>query len=139
MKFGFDVHGVLDTHHEMYSALSIALMKEGHEVHVVTGAQQTPELEAKLKGYGIVWSHWFSIVQYHLDLGDTLVTFDGDQPWMDKDIWNRTKAEYCEKVGIALLIDDSPVYGSYFMGDTVYCLQKHPKAQEAWMTLAGRI
>ena len=139
MKFGFDVHGVLDTYPEVYSALTMSLMKAGHEVHVITGIQKTPELTAQLEEAGIVWSHWFSIVQYHLDRGDVVVKFEGDQPWMDREVWNRTKAEYCERMQIDLMIDDSPVYGSYFMGRTIYCLQKNPQAQEAWMTLAGRI
>lgn len=139
MKFGFDVHGVLDTHPEIYSALTVALMKHGHEVHVITGIQKTPEIIKQLEEAGICWSHWFSIVQYHLDKGDVMVRFEGDQPWMDREVWNRTKAEYCERVGIDLMIDDSPIYGSYFTGKTVYCLQKSPKSQEAWMALAGRI
>jgi hypothetical protein len=139
VKFGFDVHGVVDTHHEVYAAMTSALVDAGHEVHIVTGNQETPELVAELTGKGIRWTHWFSIVQYHLDRGDIEVRFEGGQPWMDKEIWNRTKAEYCEGIGLSLMIDDSPVYGSYFLGQTIYCLQKHPKAQEAWMALAGRI
>ena len=58
---------------------------------------------------------------------------------MNKEIWNRTKAEYCEREGISLMLDDSPVYGSYFTGECLYLLQKDQKAQETWMTLAGRI
>ena len=139
MKFGFDVHGVLDTHPGIYAAITAALVAAEHEVHVVTGHQETPELVDKLSSFGIRWTHWFSIVQYHLDLGEVEVIFEGKQPWMDKEVWNHTKAEYCERVRLDLLIDDSPIYGSYFMGKTVYCLQQNPKAQEAWMALAGRI
>ena len=58
---------------------------------------------------------------------------------MDKEIWNRTKAEYCAEAGIDMMIDDSPVYGSYFTGKCLYLLQKDQRAQEVWMTLAGRI
>jgi len=38
---------------------------------------------------------------------------------MDDDIWNKTKAKYCEVMKLDLHIDDSDVYGKYFK-DTVY-------------------
>ena len=139
MKFGFDVHGVVDTHPEVYSAMTKALAEAGHEVHIITGAQRTPEREFHLQEVGIRYTHWFSIVQYHLDKGEVDVKFVDGQPWMNKEIWNRTKAEYCEREGISLMLDDSPVYGSYFTGECLYLLQKDQKAQETWMTLAGRI
>jgi len=139
MKFGFDFHGVLDTHHEMYAALTCALVIAGHEVHIITGHQETEAITDALNNAGISWTHWFSITDYHLDLNKWKVTFEGDQPWMEADAWNRTKAEYCEREGIDLMIDDSPVYGSHFTGKTVYCLQKNPAHQETWMRLAGRI
>jgi len=139
VKFGFDVHGVVDTHPEVYSALTKALVDAGHEVHIITGAQQAPELKNKLIEAKIWWTHWFSIVQYHLDRGDCDVKFVDGQPWMDKEIWNRTKALYCEREGIDMMIDDSPIYGSYFMGKCLYLLQKDQRAQATWMTLAGRI
>ncbi len=139
MKFGFDVHGVTNTHHRVYSAMTKALAVAGHEVHIITGHQQTPELKNELIKAGIWWTNWFSIVQYHMDLGEHEISFKGDQPWMDKEIWDRTKAEYCEREGIDLMIDDSPIYGSHFNGKCLYLLQKDPNAQEAWMSLAGRI
>lgn len=139
MKFGFDVHGVTDTHHEVYSAITTALIEAGHEVHVVTGDRRTEQLEERLRLLGIGWTHWFSIVDYHVELGKHEVRFEGDQPWMNAETWNRAKAEYCEREGIDLMIDDSPVYGSYFTGRTIYCLQKNLKAQETWMRLARRI
>ena len=37
MKFGFDLHGVLDTHFELYATLTSALAQAGHEVHIITG------------------------------------------------------------------------------------------------------
>ena len=57
MKFGFDVHGVLDTHHEVYSTITAALVTAGHEVHVITGAVKTPELSEQLKVAGISYTH----------------------------------------------------------------------------------
>jgi hypothetical protein len=143
LKYGFDLHGVLDTYPEIYAPLTGALIKAGHEVHIITGHQETAELTAQLAfpegRIGIKWTHWFSIVDYHIEQADHKVRFEGDQPWMEDDAWNRTKAEYCERVGIDLMFDDSPKYGSYFTGKTVFLLQKNQGNQEAWLRLAGRI
>jgi len=139
VKFGFDFHGVLDTHHKLYSALTTALVEAGYEVHVITGHQETPEMTELLRSNGIAWTHWFSIVDYHIALGKYPVSFEGDQPWMEKGPWDSTKAEYCDREGIDLLIDDSPTYGSYFTGETVFLLQKNQRNQEVWMKLARRI
>ena len=143
MKFGFDFHGVLDTHPDLYAHLTSALVAAGHEVHIVTGHQETAELTAQLAfpdgRRGIKWTHWFSIVDYHIEQNEHEVRFEGDQPWMENGAWNRTKADYCERVGIDLMFDDSPKYGSYFTGKTVFLLQRNQGNQEAWLRLAGRI
>lgn len=143
MKFGFDYHGVLDTHPDLYACVTAALVQAGHEVHIITGLPETAELTKQLAfpvgSRGIKWTHWFSIVDYHLKLGRYEIRFDGDQPWMAREIWDRTKAEYCDREEIDLMIDDSPTYGSYFTGKTVFLLQKNQRYQEVWMNLAGRI
>lgn len=141
MKYGFDLHGVLDTYPEIYAHLTEALVKAGHEVHIITGHQETAELVGELSTppWPLTWTHWFSIVDFHIELNEHKVRFEGDQPWMEADAWNRTKADYCERVGIDLMFDDSPKYGSFFTGETVFLLQKNPQNQEAWMKLAGRI
>ena len=143
MKFGFDYHGVLDAHPALYGCLTTALVGAGHEVHIITGHQKTTELTDQLtypRGcIGVKWTHWFSIVDYHIEQAKYKVSFEDDQPWLNDEAWNRTKAEYCDRVGIDLMIDDSPTYGSYFTGETVFLLQKNPKNQEAWLRLAGRI
>lgn len=135
MKFGFDVHGVVDTHCDVYAALSSALVAAGHEVHVITGAIMSPELDAILKKAGVNYTHFFSIAQYHMDKGEDEVKWVDGEPWMDDEVWNRTKADYCRREGIRLLIDDSPVYGRYFE-DTIYLLQKDPRRPDFWNTLA---
>jgi hypothetical protein len=139
MKLGIDFHGVVDAHPEIYGPLTQALVEAGHEVHLITGRLES-EVTPDLKELGLVWTHYFSITQYHLDLGEVEVWFDdNNEPWMESETWDRTKAEYCEKEGIDLMIDDSPAYASYFIGRTVFLLQKNPKRQELWMKLAGRI
>lgn len=135
MKFGFDVHGVLDTHCDIYSAITSALVAAGHEVHVITGAVMSQKLDELLKKSGVTYTHFFSIAQYHMDKGEDEVTWVDGSPWMEEEVWNKTKAEYCKAEGIRMLIDDSPVYGQYFE-DTIYLLQKDPRRPKFWNTLA---
>lgn len=53
-------------------------------------------------------------MDYHEKLG-TKINYDknGD-PWIDPELWDKTKAEYCQREKITLHIDDSPVYGKHF-------------------------
>lgn len=145
MKLGLDFHGVCDTHPEIYGPMTRALLcqsdqlTDNNEVHIITGGQRSLEVTSELARWGIHYTHFFSIVDYHTDQEDTKVWYDeSGHPWMDDDIWNPTKSNYCERYGIDLMIDDSPIYGSYFTGKTVYMLQRDPSKQEVWMQLAGR-
>lgn len=135
MKFGFDIHGVLDTYPAVYAAMTQALVAAGHEVHVITGAVWTEEESTKLKNWGITWTHWFSITTYHEEKGDVKVDWVDGKPWMDAAVWNRTKADYCKEHNISWLIDDSPVYGQYFEKDNIYVLQRDPREKERWEIL----
>jgi hypothetical protein len=139
IKLGLDFHGCADTYPEVYGPLTQLLVTGGHEVHIVTGVIKTDEIVEQLQDLKVWWTHWFSIAQHHLDLGDTEVRFVNGTPWMDKGIWDSAKANYCEREGINVMIDNCPAYGSYFTGETVFLLQKELRAQEAWMLLAGRI
>ena len=139
MKYGFDYHGVLDSHARVYGPLTQALVDAGHEVHIITGAMWSEELEKSLKDNNIVWTHWFSIVEYHTKKGDTPIVWQNGKPWLHKETWDRTKAVYCESHKIDMMFDDSPVYGSYFGENTLYLLQRDPNNLESWMILAGRI
>lgn len=123
-KLGLDFHGVLDDDREYFSNLSRRVLNEGGEVHVITGSQDTPELRDKIARLGVVFSHFFSISTYHTDIGTT-VWEDDRGPWMDADVWDKSKAEYCLRHGINIHIDDSPVYGKHFCPSTVYV--KYPE------------
>lgn len=137
MKFGFDIHGVLDTHPEVYAAMTQALVAAGHEVHVITGAVWTQETDDQLKEFGIEWTHFFSITTYHEEKGEIEVKWVDGKPYMDADAWNCTKAEYCRDNDIAWLIDDSPVYGKHFDDANIYVLQRDPSATERWNILGA--
>ncbi len=114
IKIGIDVHGVADANPHFFSALSRILVENGHEVHILTGAEHTPELEHEIRHIlGLSFTHFFSTTSHHKKAGTVITYIDGN-PYMDNKIWNRAKAEYCRNHGIHLHIDDSDVYGKHF-------------------------
>ena len=118
MKFGIDIHGVSDTKKKFFAIFSQRAISNGHEVHVVTGSQKTPETEKQLKEYGIQYKHFFSISDKLLSENKlTHWTGPGD-PWFAADDWNPAKANYCKEQGIDLHFDDSNEYGKHF--ETLY-------------------
>jgi len=119
LKFGFDLHGVLDRKPAEFSALTQTLVEAGHEVHVITGSHWRQELEDQIRWtLGIHFTHFFSIADYHRELG-TPMTYKNGEPFLDDYLWNRTKGDYCKDEGIFLHIDDSEHYGRHFK-ETIY-------------------
>jgi len=114
LKIGLDVHGVADANISFFSRLTALLVENGHEVHILTGSEHSPELERHLReDLHLRWTHLFSITSHHKNRG-TEITYINGNPNMDEDTWNSTKADYCRKHGIELHLDDSPVYGRFF-------------------------
>jgi hypothetical protein len=118
-KVGLDIHGVIDYAPDFFSELSHSLVDAGNEVHIITGASNTEEIENKLSEFNIAYTHFFSIVDYNIDK----VKYDelGD-PWLDDLTWDMAKAKYCEERGIHVHIDDTPEYGKYFKSGTRFVL-----------------
>ena len=114
MKFGFDIHGVLDDLPETFRALNNSLYDSGYEIHILTGSHISNKIKNQLDSLGIKYHHLFSISDYHKSIGTEMWYDDDGQPWLDKESWNKTKGEYCEKHGINLHFDDSDVYNEHF-------------------------
>ncbi|GAB6094940.1 hypothetical protein JCM14469_11920 [Desulfatiferula olefinivorans] len=128
IKIGIDVHGVADALPHFFSELSRILVENGHEVHILTGAEHTETLEYEIRHIlNLTYTHFFSTTTYHKNAGTEITYIDGN-PYMDNKIWNRAKSEYCRAHGIHLHIDDSDVYGKYFM--TPYALFQCPLVRE---------
>lgn len=114
MKIGLDFHGVIDSSPLFFCCLSWRFVEDGHEVHIITGEEDTREFRKRLKGFMVKYTHLFSISSYHKSIGTKVWYDEKNTPWMDEDVWNKTKAWYCKENQIDLHIDDSEVFLQYF-------------------------
>jgi hypothetical protein len=117
MKVGFDVHGVLD-HPEIgpvFAYFTQCLVRDGHEVHVITGSEASEDLFNKLRKLGVKWTHFFSVTDHHKKLGTEIARDSRGRPWLDAEMWNPSKAAYCLKHGIHMHFDDSDSYDRFFL------------------------
>lgn len=120
MKLGLDIHGVIDHKPKVWSAITHALVAAGHEVHIITGQELSTKLTDFLAAMDIKYTHLFSITTYHKEQGTEIRYKDSDNPFIDYDLWDKTKADYCKRMGIDLHVDDSDVYHKYFLSSTAY-------------------
>lgn len=130
MKIGLDIHGVIDTNPILFSKLSKKVIEDGGEVHIITGTMLNPFKIENLKRLDIRWTHLFSISDYHKALGTPMTFSDKDNPWIDNNLWDRTKAEYCKENSINFHIDDTNRYGEYF--STPFGLYDHINKRMDW-------
>ena len=118
MKLGIDIHGTIDACPEFFSKFTKQCHDIGVEIHITTGVKITQEVIDQLKEWEVEYDCLFSITDYHESIG-TKIDYDERGPWIDEETWNRTKGDYCEREGIDVHIDDSPLYGKYFK-NTMY-------------------
>ena len=123
-KLGLDLHGVISDLPETFSFLSQAIVNQGGEVHILTGGSWNDELVEQLKSHGVSWTHSFSIYDYLINSGTTIigeVQFpDGTiQKKFEDGAWDKVKAEYCRDNGVDLHIDDTLIYNDHFT--TPFC------------------
>jgi len=114
LKVGLDLHGVLDAKPKLFGPLSSALVDAGHEVHIITGPEWSKKLENQLYDLEIYFTHFFSIVEYHKNRGTDMRIDEFGHVHLDPYLWDKTKGEYCARVGIDLHFDDSDTYGYFF-------------------------
>jgi len=129
MKIGIDIHGVLDKEPKFFATMTKLFVEARHEVHVITGVTIKPENRIGqktldlLKELDIYYTHIFSIVDHHEKIGTEIEYPDGsDNPWMDGELWDKCKGEYCEKHNIDIMLDDTRRYGDYFKTSFVHFL-----------------
>ncbi len=114
-KIGIDIHGVIDSRTHLFSALSHEMKNRGHEVHILTGSKITKEITDELNDYHIVYDELFSILDHHEKEGVEKMWQDNDGNWwVNDEVWNKTKGDYCKNNNIGFHIDDTPTYEKYF-------------------------
>lgn len=119
-KIGIDIHGVIDKMPDFFSFLSESIIKNGGEVHIITGGTWNDDLINELNSYGIKWTHYFSVYDYMLNnfepiIGEVIFPDGTKQKKFKNEDWNSAKAKYCEDNSISLHIDDKISYGQYFV------------------------
>ncbi len=113
-KIGLDIHGVTDTSPEFFSRLSNLFGASGAEVHIITGSEMSIEIEQQLADLNIYYTHFFSITDYHKNIGTEVTYSAPGHPVISPELWDKTKADYCARMEINIMIDDSTTYGQYF-------------------------
>ena len=118
-KLGLDIHGVVDSMPEFFSFLTDSFIKNGGEVHLITGAHWDEEFEKQLNELGIKWTHNFSVYDHLIEGGAGItgeIQFpDGTiQKKFENGLWDHVKADYCKKHNISLHIDDTLIYNDFF-------------------------
>lgn len=139
LKIGLDVHGVINKDPAFFSVLSNRLIKQCHEVHLLTGKEIGSILAKEIVDSGVSFTKLFSITTYHKSIGTYVAYKDGNPEWpmIAPPKWDRTKADYCAREGIDIMIDDSEIYGKYFEGLHTQYLLWTPQLRWFLLLLAG--
>jgi hypothetical protein len=127
MKVGFDIHGVCDAHPEFFSLISRLLVENGDEVHILTGRRISDGALKEVVELNLSYTHFFSIADYHTESDTKMHDDENGNPWMDDDIWDSAKGNYCKEHQIDFCIDDTERYGQYF--ETPFAFMKIKKEE----------
>jgi hypothetical protein len=118
-KLGLDIHGVVDAMPEFFSFLTDSFIKNGGEVHIITGGRWDIEFEKQLNDFGIKWTHKFSVYDYLKEsdaevIGKVQFPDGTIQKKFKNEDWDMIKGQYCRDNGIDLHIDDTLIYNNFF-------------------------
>lgn len=128
LKIGLDIHGICDASPEYFAELTRLFVSAGHEVHLITGRRVCDGALEEIKDLGLSYTHFFSIADHHVNIGTKVWEDDDGNPWLEGELWDQTKGEYCKKHKIDFHIDDTERYGQYF--ETPFMLSKIFKGAE---------
>lgn len=117
-KIGIDFHGVIGAQPKLFEVFCREIRRQGVEVYVISGGPMSV-VERYLKQNHIEYDKVWAIYDYYEAAGK-VAKFDDGSFEVPTELWNRAKAEYCHREGITFHIDDSEIYGKYFV--TSYCL-----------------
>lgn len=114
LKIGIDIHGVIDKYPTLFERQTKEWIRDGHEVHIITGNMKTPEILELLKSLNISYTHFYSVSDDLLAKGKVIRWASPNDPWFNDDDWNKAKAEYCKANKIDAHFDDSDEYRKHF-------------------------
>ena len=118
-KIGLDLHGVIDALPEFFEFLTDSVIKNGGEIHIITGGSWNQDLEDLINSYGVKWTHKFSVYDHLIEIGTPTtgeIKFpDGTiQSKFVGDAWDKAKGDYCRENEISFHIDDTLIYNDFF-------------------------
>ena len=110
---------MIDALPEFFAFLTDSVIKNGGEIHIITGGSWNQDLEDLVNSYGVKWTHKFSVYDHLIEI-DTPTTGeikfpDGTvQKKFAGDAWDKAKGEYCREHEISFHIDDTLIYNDFF-------------------------
>lgn len=129
MKIGIDFHGVITDNPKFWLLMIEMWLNHNIEVHVMTGARyETFSRKCDELDITITYTEFFSISDFHAKHNPSKINLtDPEHPHIeDKELWDKTKAEYAMYYDLDLVIDDTADYGKYFK--TPFLLYKGKKS-----------
>lgn len=123
-NIGLDIHGVINTIPEFFAFLTDSIIKNGGNVHIITGGTWNKNLQDEVDRYNIKYTHVFSVYDYLIEsnanqIGSISFEDGTIQRKFEDEQWDRVKGEYCSKNNIMMHIDDTLIYNEYFT--TPFC------------------
>lgn len=117
LKIGLDYHGVINKYPQYFKAFCEEALKRGHRIYILTGGPKR-HIIRKLSKEQIRYTAIFAIIDYYQAKQQVTCPQYGHF-YIEKRLWNTAKAEFCYQHHIDIQIDDSDIYGKYFI--TPYC------------------
>jgi len=114
MKIGIDYHGVLDKYPKFFKVFIESMRAKDNLIYIITGAPMS-DFTQDPSVRGITYDYFYSITD---DLISTSIPYEIDEKGhnkFDDALWNTAKALYCSKNEIDMMIDDSEIYGKFFV------------------------
>lgn len=134
-----DIHGVLDANPARFVKLMMEARKEGAIVHILTGIEWSPSVEAELMGYAKdhgdgkpYWDHFGSVISILKKNKVAGFIDERGRYWCDdNDSWDRVKGAYCLEHKATEIYDDTVQYRKYMPEFTEFFLYSfNPVAHE---------
>lgn len=116
-KIGLDFHGVISAEPKVFATFCREIRQLGVEVYIISGGPKK-DIIKYLKAYDIEYDHIWAILD-ECEVTGTVSFYDDGSFQVPTEIWDKAKAEYCAKEGVDFHVDDSSIYGKYFV--TPYC------------------